>query len=79
MSTLNLLRWRARRGMLELDILLLNFLDTRYVSLPIGLQTAFEALLELEDSALWDMIQARQPAHTIEQAQIMEWLRKNEQ
>ena len=45
MSEMNRLRWRARRGMLELDILLLDFLDTRYASLPVGLQTAFAALL----------------------------------
>ncbi|MDJ0806588.1 MAG: succinate dehydrogenase assembly factor 2, partial [Gammaproteobacteria bacterium] len=29
-AELNRLRWQCRRGMLELDLLLLGFLETRY-------------------------------------------------
>ncbi len=75
MTELNRLRWRARRGMLELDILLLDFLEQHYPVLPPRLQNAFGELLELGDSELWDMIQTDQSVAQPEQAIIIEWLR----
>lgn len=75
MTELNRLRWRARRGMLELDILLLDFLEQHYPVLPSSQQIAFGELLELGDSELWDMIQTGQSAAQPEQAKIIEWLR----
>lgn len=50
------LRWRCRRGMLELDIVLVRFVETRYGALDAAGREAFEALLEVSDTALWDMI-----------------------
>ncbi len=55
----NRLRWQCRRGMLELDTLLLAFLDTGYPFLPPAHQHAFAELLELDDMTLWDTIQNR--------------------
>ena len=49
---LNRLRWRSRRGMLELDLLLLPFFDEVYRDLPEHQQQAFENLLEQEDPDL---------------------------
>ena len=79
MTELNRLRWRARRGMLELDILLLDFLEQHYPALPSSQQIAFGELLELGDSELWDMIQTGQSAVQPEQAKIIEWLRTGKQ
>jgi antitoxin CptB len=76
MSEINRLRWRARRGMLELDILLLDFIDNHYATLPASLQAAFNALLALDDKVLWDMIQVGESAHSTAQTEIIEWLRK---
>jgi antitoxin CptB len=76
MSEINRLRWRARRGMLELDILLLDFIDHRYATLPASLQATFATLLELEDSVLWDMIQSGESVQSPAQTKIIEWLRK---
>ena len=49
---LNRLRWRSRRGMLELDLLLLPFFDEAFRQLPDAEQTAFTRLLEQEDPDL---------------------------
>ena len=50
---LNRLRWRSRRGMLELDLLLLPFFDEVYRDLEEDQQLVFQRLLEQEDPELW--------------------------
>lgn len=52
MSDLKKLRWRCRRGTLELDLLLERYLDRRYLSAGVEEKQAFLKLLELEDSEL---------------------------
>lgn len=46
------LRWRCRRGLLELDILLQRFLDQGYSGLDEPQRQAFNDLLELPDITL---------------------------
>ena len=48
------LRWRCRRGMKELDILLERYVDVRWPSAPAQERTAFEALLEVQDPLIYD-------------------------
>ena len=48
----NRLRWQCRRGMLELDLLLLEFLENRYPKLDESLQQAFVALLDYPDQSI---------------------------
>lgn len=48
----NRLRWRSRRGMLELDLLLLPFFDEEFADLPDHEQQAFILLLEQDDPDL---------------------------
>ncbi len=50
---LNRLRWRSRRGMLELDLLLLPFFDEVYRDLETTDQATFQRLLEQDDPDLW--------------------------
>lgn len=50
---LNRLRWRSRRGMLELDLLLLPFFDEVYRDLDDEQQQIFQSLLEQDDPDLW--------------------------
>lgn len=50
---LNRLRWRSRRGMLELDLLLLPFFDEVYRDLEPAQQLIFQRLLEQDDPDLW--------------------------
>jgi antitoxin CptB len=57
------LRWRCRRGMRELDVLLERYLERRYPSAPASEQRAFESLLELQDPQLFAYVTGReQPA-----------------
>jgi antitoxin CptB len=47
------LRWKCRRGLLELDIVLSRYLDSHPED------TALEPLLELPDNDLWDIVIGR--------------------
>jgi antitoxin CptB len=51
-----LLRWRCRRGMKELDLLLERFLEVHYDRLPAERQRVFEGLLTLPDPVLAELL-----------------------
>jgi antitoxin CptB len=53
------LRWRARRGLLENDLLLTRFLDCHEASLSDGDVTGLDRLLDLPDNELLDLILQR--------------------
>ncbi|MCC6923669.1 MAG: succinate dehydrogenase assembly factor 2 [Nitrosomonas sp.] len=53
-------RWRCRRGMLELDIILQRFMDNHYCQLSADELQQFDRLLILPDNDLWDLICARE-------------------
>ncbi|MBS0321080.1 MAG: succinate dehydrogenase assembly factor 2 [Proteobacteria bacterium] len=53
------MRWRCRRGMLENDIVLTRFLDARGTDLDEADARALDALLDLTDGELWDVIAGR--------------------
>jgi len=46
------LRWQCRRGMRELDELLVTYLEQRYERAPESEKQAFQALLQLPDPDL---------------------------
>jgi antitoxin CptB len=47
------LRWRCRRGMKELDVLLLRYVDERFCGASNLEQDAFRRLLETQDPVLY--------------------------
>jgi antitoxin CptB len=53
------LRWRCRRGMRELDVLLTRYLDERYPGASTEDQEAFRALLNRQDPELYGMVVGR--------------------
>lgn len=53
------LRWRARRGLLENDLILTRFLDLHETSLSDEEVDAFSRLMELSDNALMDLLMAK--------------------
>jgi antitoxin CptB len=53
------LQWQCRRGMLELDYLLREFLDQRYPRLDEAQQRAFVRLLDYPDQILQDWFMGR--------------------
>ncbi|MDO9051082.1 MAG: succinate dehydrogenase assembly factor 2 [Methylotenera sp.] len=50
--------WRCRRGLLELDIVLQEFVSKQFESLNMIELQAFDDLLALPDNDLWDLINA---------------------
>lgn len=48
--------WQCRRGMLELDLLLNNFVDKKVGSLTIQQKKSFELLLSYPDQTLLDLL-----------------------
>jgi antitoxin CptB len=53
------LRWRCRRGMLENDLVLERFLAVQGPRLSVDDERDLDALLDLPDQALWDLITGR--------------------
>ena len=54
------LRWRCRRGMKELDLLTLGYLERHYPTAPAEEQQAFADLLELQDPLLMSYMVGRE-------------------
>lgn len=54
------LRWRCRRGMRELDQLMLRYLDRLWLSADAAQRQHFERLLETEDDQLWRWCMGRE-------------------
>ena len=69
-------RWRCRRGLLELDIVLGRFVEQHYAALDDTQQVAFDALLDMPDNTLWDMITGRDaPPQDTQQLHLLECLK----
>ncbi len=49
-------RWQCRRGMLELDLLLNNFVDKKVATLTQQEKESFELLLSYPDQTLLDLL-----------------------
>jgi antitoxin CptB len=54
------LRWRCRRGMKELDLLTLGYLERYYLTVSAEERQAFADLLELQDPLLMSYMVGRQ-------------------
>ena len=57
--SLNKLRWKTRKGIRELDILLQNYLDTHYSSLDSLDKKLFEEILEIDTYDLLNAISGK--------------------
>lgn len=67
--------WGSRRGMLELDLILLPFVEQRYLGLPAGEQSLFEKLLTCEDQDLFAWFLQRQEPADADLKRIVEIVR----
>lgn len=70
------LRWRCRRGLLELDMVLINFLEQRYQSLSLPEQNAFEKLLAVPDDTLLAYMQGAQKPLESELRELVDKIRQ---
>lgn len=57
-------RWRCRRGLLELDIIFGRFVEAHYAQLTDAERQTFEELLDMADNPLWDLISGKNSAAT---------------
>ena len=57
--SLNKLRWKSRKGIRELDILLQNYIDTHYSSLDSLDKKLFEEILEIDTYDLLNAISGK--------------------
>jgi antitoxin CptB len=59
MAELDRIRWRCRRGLLELDLVLETFQREHLESMTPDELAAFARLLDEADNDLWDWVSAR--------------------
>lgn len=75
-KSLERLRWRCRRGLLELDIVLGRFIERRYAAMDDGQRVAFDELLDMPDTELWDVITGKKELTHAHQRVVVEWLKE---
>ena len=75
MKELERVRWRCRRGLLELDIVLGRFIEAHYAQLDQADKQVFDALLDMPDTELWDMVAGRREAAQNGQQVMLEKIR----
>lgn len=69
------LRWACRRGMLELDLLLLSFFEQVFVKLNQQEQKLFEQLLGCNDQELYNWLIKHEPVTYPELVSLVERVR----
>lgn len=67
MDQLRKIRWRARRGMREMDRLFDQYLDNHYASASDEEKSLLNELLEMQDPELFDLLLLRVPAQSAAQ------------
>jgi antitoxin CptB len=55
-AALRRMEWRCRRGMLEMDLLFVDFVSRYLPSLSDAQITALDKLLDLPDNELWNLV-----------------------
>jgi len=73
------LRWRCRRGMLELDILFNQFLDRQYADISNAEKNTFDQLLDYPDQLLFDLLLGHQTSSDPYVTQLIQRIRQSVQ
>lgn len=76
MSADKRLRWCCRRGMLELDQLLIPFFDRAQGDMDTCQRIAFERLLEYSDQVLFGLLTGQMQTHDSELSQLIFQIRR---
>ena len=71
------LRWRCRRGMLELDLVLNAFLERHLEELDASRIETLKRLLELPDPELFDLVMGRVDPEGAQECELVALMRKN--
>ena len=75
MNELPRMRWKCRRGMLELDLLLRDFLDSGYPELDAARQQLFDRILDYPDAVLLEWLLGRIRPTDKDVAQLVDKIR----
>jgi len=75
MSEIDRVRWHCRRGLLELDLVLNDFLEKHYQGLTPDQKVSLTRLLNLPDNDLWDLVIGRARIEDAGCAEIVGMLR----
>ena len=69
------LKWKCRRGLLELDIVLERFLQHKAASLDEPSLDLLNELLDYQDNDLWDIVNGRSERYDSRHRNLIERLR----
>ena len=69
------LRWRCRRGMLELDLLLTTFVEKEYNSLSAEDAAMFSILLDYQDQTLYDLLLEKESSSSADVSALVAQIR----
>jgi len=75
-SLANRLKWQCRRGMLELDVILIPFLAEHFEGLNRTLQSTFVELLQEEDPDLYTWIMGFGQCEKTDLVEIIQLIRE---
>ena len=70
------LRWKCRRGMQELDVLMLRYLEQRYATASEADRGVFLRLLDTEDDKLWHWFMGHETAPDAELDALVQRIRQ---
>jgi len=71
------LRWRCRRGMLELDILLNEFIDKKYSLLDNSQKEIFDQVLDYPDQLLFDLFLGHMESSDVKVSDLVQTIRQS--
>ncbi len=69
------LKWKCRRGLLELDLVLERFLQHKAAGLDEGSLELLNELLEFQDNDLWDIVNGRSDDYPPRHKALVDMLR----
>ncbi len=69
------MEWRCRRGMLEMDLLFVDFVSRYLPSLSDAQIVALDKLLDLPDNQLWSLVSEGEDVSDLATSQVLTMLR----
>lgn len=77
MSEISRLRWLCRRGMKELDMAMLSYLNNFYAQASTAHQASFKSLLDMQEPELYGLITNKSVAEDESTKEVIQLIREN--
>ena len=77
MSEISRLRWLCRRGMKELDMAMLSYLNNFYEQASTAHQASFKSLLYMQEPELYGLITNKSVAEDESTKEVIQLIREN--